>query len=132
MAGNDHINGRGGNDRLEGGLGADVLTGAAGADRFVFASKLGAGNVDVITDFVVGRDTIVLDHVLFARLTAGDLGADAFATGSRAEDGSDRIIYNSRTGALSYDADGVGGDKAIQFAELDAGLKLSESDFHIA
>jgi len=132
LGGSDHINGRSGDDRLEGGLGADVLMGGGGADRFVFASKVGAGNIDAIGDFAVGIDTIVLDHGFFARLQEGDLAPAAFTIASSAQDGSDRIIYNSRTGALSYDADGAGGDKAIQFAELDAGLKLSESDFHIA
>jgi len=132
LAGNDHISGRGGNDRLIGGLGKDVLTGGAGKDQFVFDTKLGATNIDTISDFAVGIDRIVLDHAVFGRLAEGDLAATALAIGRTAHDVSDRIVYNSRTGDLFYDADGTGNGKAMLFAELDTGLKLSESDFHIA
>ncbi|GHG93164.1 hypothetical protein GCM10010961_25510 [Pseudodonghicola xiamenensis] len=55
--GNDILRGGGGNDRLVGGKGNDVLTGGAGRDSFLFAR--GDGH-DRITDFEVGRDTIVI------------------------------------------------------------------------
>ena len=38
-------------------------------------------------------------------------------------------MYDSATGALFYDSDGVGGTAAIQFAELSAGLALTSQDF---
>jgi Ca2+-binding RTX toxin-like protein len=55
--GADSLNGGAGNDRLIGEQGNDTLTGGAGADIFVVT---GAGDGDIITDFVVGTDKIDL------------------------------------------------------------------------
>jgi cysteinyl-tRNA synthetase len=106
-----------------------VLTGGAGKDQFIFDTKLGKTNVDAITDFEAGNDRIVLNHGVFTKLETGDLSASAFAIGSKPADGADRIIYNDKTGALYYDADGSGQAKPVLFAELDAHLTLSASDF---
>ena len=67
---------------------------------------------------------------MFTALTAlGRLTADAFHIGAAAADAEDRIIYNSATGALSYDANGTGAGGSIQFAKLTAGLALTNADF---
>jgi Ca2+-binding RTX toxin-like protein len=111
--------------------GADVLTGGLGADRFFFDTAPGEGNVDVITDFVVGEDRIVLDDAVFAGVGApGGLGAGQFRDGAAA-DPSDRILYDSATGSLFYDADGDGAGAAVLFARVEAGLALSHADFAI-
>jgi len=65
---------------------------------------------------------------VFTGLNGGALAAGAFRTGAAAQDADDRILYNSATGALSFDADGNGAGAAVQFAALQAGLSLSASD----
>ena len=123
-----------GNDLLSGGGGNDTLAGAQGADTFRFNTALNAAtNVDHITDFAT-EDTIHLDDAVFTTLTAGALAADAFhsaAGATSAADASDRIVYNTTTGALYYDADGVGGVAAVQFADLDNNAALTSADFFV-
>jgi Ca2+-binding RTX toxin-like protein len=118
-----------GADRLDGGLGADTLQGGAHADTYVFSSTLGGGNVDAVVGFNVVDDTIELDSAVFTGLTAGALDAGAFRTGAAAADADDRIIYDSATGALYFDADGDGAGASVQFATLAAGLALTHNDF---
>jgi Ca2+-binding RTX toxin-like protein len=126
------ISGNDGNNDLYGGLGADVLTGGAGADRFIFDTAPGGGNVDMITDFVVGQDRIVLDDAIFGGAgVPGTMRAGQFREGAAAADHSDRIVYNSATGDLFYDADGDGAGAAVLFARLQPGLALSHADFVI-
>ncbi|GLK66445.1 beta strand repeat-containing protein [Hansschlegelia plantiphila] len=125
------IVGNSGKNVIDGSSGSDVLTGGAGRDTFVFDTKLGASNVDHITDFSVADDTIRLDHTVFAGLTTGGLSADAFTAGAAAHDASDRIIYNSSTGALLFDRDGTGSASAVQFATLGDHLALTNADFTV-
>jgi Ca2+-binding RTX toxin-like protein len=119
LDGDDRLDGGSDDDRLEGGLGADTLIGASGTDSFVFNTALGSGNVDRIQGYVVADDTILLDDAIFTTLgSPGTLAAGAFKASTAATDADDRIIYNAATGALLYDADGVGGVAAVQFATL--------------
>jgi Ca2+-binding RTX toxin-like protein len=120
---------------LTGGAASDILTGLGGADTFVFASPLGAGNIDTITDFTTGIDRIQLSGNAgepFVALAAGALATGSFATGSAAADANDYIVYNSATGALLYDADGNGAGAAVQFATLATGLNLTAGDFIVS
>ncbi|WP_305036731.1 calcium-binding protein [Paracoccus sp. JM45] len=132
--GNDRLRGGAGNDLLDGSLGADTLSGEAGADSFRFSTELGDGNIDRIADFNVTDDLIVLDSFVFDNLGGGGaLAGDAFfaSTSGLAADTDDRIIYNSNSGGLFYDADGSGDDAAIQFAHISANLNLTAADFTI-
>ncbi len=128
----DTLKGGAGDDRLYGGLGKDLLVGGSGKDTFVFDTKLGTANIDTIDDFFAKDDTIFLDNDIFTKAgKVGDLAAKAFYIGSQAHAETDRIIYDSKTGKLWYDADGSGKGAAIQFATLDAGLKMTATDFDI-
>lgn len=126
----DTLSGGVGNDKLNGGARNDNLSGGAGADAFVFANGLSVSNVDTITDFTVADDVIWLENSIFTAAGApGQLGAAAFFVGASAHDADDRIIYNATSGALLYDADGLGGAGAIQFAKLSGGLTPTQADF---
>jgi hypothetical protein len=39
------------------------------------------------------------------------------------------LLYNTTTGAFSFDADGTGAGAAITLGQVTAGLSLSASDF---
>ena len=127
--------GNAGANRIDGKGGIDALSGLAGKDMFVFSSALGAANVDTITDFSTVEDRIELENGVFTALTTtGVLASSAFRanTTGAAEDASDRIVYETDTGKLFYDADGTGTSAAIQFATLAVGLSLTNADFVVA
>jgi Ca2+-binding RTX toxin-like protein len=127
---NNLIVGNAANNVLNGGFGNDILRGLGGSDTFFFSTALNAvHNVDRIDDFNVAADTIRLENSVFTGLSAGVLAANAFHIGAAAADTFDRIVYNSTTGALSFDADGTGGAAALRFATLDTGLGLTNADF---
>ncbi|MCG7394558.1 calcium-binding protein [Microvirga sp. ACRRW] len=126
------IKGQAGNDVLNGGLGNDVLYGGKGKDSFVFNTALNKkANVDTIKDFSVRDDTIRLENAIFKSLKkTGKLNKAFFKIGTKAGDKNDFVIYNDKTGALSYDADGSGKKAGmIKFAQLKAGLSLTAGDF---
>lgn len=131
--GNDTLSGGSGDDILKGGLGADVLSGGDGADTFVFNTTfLGKGTVDTITDFVHGVDKIALDSGLFGAIGSA-LTIGEFVSGAGvnvAMDADDRLIYDTGTGKLFFDADGSGGGfGAVLVAVLSNQATLSADDF---
>ena len=130
---NDVLKGGLGDDTLNGGKGNDSLRGGAGLDKFVFDSTLNAStNHDTIVNYSVADDTIVLDQSIFRQLTTlGTLGGDAFHIGSGATEADDRIIYNSATGNIYYDADGSGAGAQLLFATVAAATALTNADFFI-
>jgi Ca2+-binding RTX toxin-like protein len=124
------IEGNDGDNVLNGRAGNDELIGYLGQDSFLFDTPLDPMfNVDALTDFNVADDTIRLDDAIFAALAPGGLSAAQFVIAAAAQDADDRIVYDSGTGALFYDADGVGGSSAIRFANLSSGLGLTHLDF---
>lgn len=119
----------GDHDTLAGGKGNDTLTGSFGKDKFVFDTKLNADtNVDTVTDFQVGQDTLQLDKDIFSKI-GSKLGSGEFRVGSKAKDDNDHIIYNDDNGKLFYDKNGdTSGGKTL-FAKLGDDLDLSHKDF---
>ena len=131
--GNDKVYGDSGNDMLMGGSGQDTLVGGTGYDYFGFDTRPSSSNIDVIEDFSVKYDSIAFSKTYFKISTDsnGYIRSSAFWTGSEAHDSSDRIIYNKSTGAVYYDPDGTGAKAAVQFAQLDANLRLTYKDFGV-
>jgi Ca2+-binding RTX toxin-like protein len=124
------VRGNNGNNVIAGGDGDDELTGLGGADSFRFDTALNAAsNVDVITDFTVGVDTIVLENTIFGAFAAGDLAEERFINGTVPLQANDNILYDQATGALYYDSDGNGAAAAVQFATVDPGTALTHQDF---
>jgi len=130
MMGNDTIIGGAGNDTVYGGYGADILTGGDGADWFVFNALETTATKDTIKDFAHGIDRLVFDHTAFAALAnAQPLDASQLAFGKSATTAAQHLIYNASTGALYYDADGVGGAAQIQVALFSTKPMLEAGDF---
>ncbi|MEI6642887.1 MAG: calcium-binding protein, partial [Novosphingobium sp.] len=136
--GNDTLIGGEGDDTLMGGLGVNRLSGGLGQDSFVFGSAPAAGNVDVITDFNHDEhDAFQFSESGFADFThLGELTSEEFyasAGAMAAHDASDRVVYDTTSGKLYYDADGAGGLDAIQIGTVGAIIHpvLIYSDFTI-
>lgn len=143
FGGNDRLDGRGGMDSLFGGMGADTLiggtgadklTGGDGADRFLWQNS-GQGG-DTVFDFAggAGGDRLVFEAAGFGGgLAVGTLAAGRFVAGANAQAnaGFGQFLYNTGTGALSWDADGNGAGGAVHIATFDTLPTLTASDILI-
>jgi hypothetical protein len=121
-SGADTLNAGAGNDVLMGRLGLDVLTGGSGADAFVFNTAGGTSNRDTITDFLSGTDTLQFSKAVFTAFAGtGVIAPEQFwsAPGAVAgHDADDRIVYDTTSGIVYYDADGNGSGSAVVVALL--------------
>ena len=126
------LSGEAGDDTLDGGAGADRLIGGSGADTFVFSSPLVAGEFDTIVGFDATKDTVRLSKTVFKAFKSASSVGTAFELGSTATSSLTRLLYDSTSGALLYDADGLAGAAAVQFASI-SGLsgELSARNFRI-
>ncbi|TRV44538.1 MAG: calcium-binding protein [Microcystis panniformis Mp_GB_SS_20050300_S99D] len=142
------LNGGAGNDTLDGGLGLDTLTGGTGNDFFRLDN---VANRDLITDFSVADDTIILANSLDSTLTgaispgikglsfvggnvngnvlnAGQFFKEAGATGGASGNVSG-IYVNTSNGDIWYnDSDDVG---SYLIANVGAGAAagMTNADF---
>ena len=109
-AGEINATGNGLANLLVGNAGINVINGAAGNDTHdrrrptptpssSTRRSNKATNVDHITDFAKGTDTLLLDASVFQKLKVGDLKKKAFFAkdgAEKAKDKFDRIIYDTR------------------------------------
>jgi Ca2+-binding RTX toxin-like protein len=129
----DSIKGYKGDDVIHGGTGKDTIEGGAGKDKFVFDTALSASNVDTIKDFEHNVDKIVLDADIFAAI-GSSLSSGEFRKNDtgHAQDSTDKLIYETDTGKLYYDADGNGSGARVIVARFDPHTTtLSYHDFEI-
>jgi len=135
--GNDTLSGAGGNDRLHGDLGRDRISTGSGKDVVVFDRRPSSSNRDTITDFDPRKDSLYLDNAFFTKLgKKGSLEKPAKLSKTYLEfdapnDANDYLIYNRKTGMLSYDADGSKAGKAVEIAVFTNKPKLTYADFFV-
>jgi Ca2+-binding RTX toxin-like protein len=135
------LNGGAGNDTLIGHGGTDVLTGGTGNDQFLFNTSLAMAGAATVTDFT-SRSATGQDHDRIALDNSNDMFAEAGPDGTlasaafwssatvEAHDASDRVIYNSSNGWLTYDSNGsASGGTVTHFATLQPHLVLQAADF---
>jgi len=135
--GNDNLVGGAGDDTLAGGRGHDRLTGNQGRDSFLFDTMpSSSANLDRIVDFSAAEDMVLLENAIYLGLgtTNGTLAANAFHAAAGATMGAEashRIIYDTSTGRLFYDADGLGGTASVNFALIENNAALTAENFAI-
>ncbi len=126
------ITGSTGANKINGGLGNDILKGGGGVDTFIFNTAPNRlTNRDTIQDFTAA-DFVHLDNAVFATLgAAGAIGVRFWSSSTGlAHDDNDRIIYNSATGALTYDSNGnAAGGTINHFATLSTKPLITAADF---
>lgn len=139
------ITGNTANNTLSGGAANDTLTGGLGADSFIYntsaAFATSAVGVDTITDFTIGQgDKIVLDKTTFTSISSipgtGFSVASEFAkvtTDALAATSAADIVYNTATGGLFYNQNGIaaGFGNGGQFLTLTNKPVLTASQFLI-
>ncbi len=141
---NDTLIGGEGDDTLTGGPGNNTFTGGSGSDHFIYdtgrAFTTASVGVDVISDFAIDIDTILLDTRTFTSLSSSPgtgfsvvedfavVACDADAATSTAD-----IVYNSVNGNLFYNPNGSdpGFGTGALFATLTGAPTLVDTDFFI-
>lgn len=125
--GKDTINAGAGDDFISAGGGANKVTGGAGADAFAFG-QVGRGHITTVLDFNASEgDTLMFDSSVFTSLAGIEDLTNHLVIGSKALDDDDFLIFDSNSKKLYYDADGAGGEAALQIAVLKGVTDLSPS-----
>ncbi len=111
MSGDDVLTGGGGNDYISGGEGVDRLYGDAGHDQFVFNS---GGGLDIVYDFNVAEDGIVLKGMTRSQVTAAMYNATDLELTSNT---GDRMVLRnvSYSDYANITFDEVAGDIGLKY-----------------
>ncbi len=113
------------NNLITGNAAQNSLTGGAGDDSFILVDF----SQDIITDFIVSDDMIVLENTVFKQLVLGELSPAHFVLGASATNEADYILYDPATGIVRYDADGNGETPAEAIALLGSNLAITAQHF---
>jgi Ca2+-binding RTX toxin-like protein len=122
-----------GNDTLEG-FDTCTYTGGEGADhfRFLTTSSTNPGEEMRVTDFESGVDTIEFRRWMFQdedeSITADEFYA---ASGAVAQTAAHRILFDTDTGRLYYDADGTGAQAMNLVAWLEGANQMTVDDLAV-
>ena len=115
-AGNDQLVGSAGSDLLYGESGSDTLTGGAGTDYFVLSDPTQSG-VDLFADFTRGEDWIGFIASNFTGLSTTLTAADWLSgPGRKLPTNGQHLIYDTKSGELWFDADGLSTTPAVKVA----------------
>ncbi len=137
-AGDDYLFGETGADAFYGGTGSDVMTGGDDAgrrDRYIYfnivESGVGAGNRDIITDFVSGEDRIEIRRFDANAILGGPKAAFNFVGDAGLSGIAGELTYVHQGGSTIVQAD-VTGDGVADFEiELLGTMDLIVTDFYI-
>ncbi len=129
VSGNDKIDAGSGNDTVISGSGNDTLTGGDGSDTFYL--DLDLTHLKTVTDFKTAVDKLVINGS--SMVTASDALHFATATTSvfTFKTFEPSCAYNMKTGALFYDADGLGVGEQVQIALIANKAAIVASDILI-
>lgn len=112
---------------------------SAGRDDFIFNSP--TEGISQIDKFTPGTDFIIIRRGAFGNLSFTGVGGSVvsdklidFVSGTTpvATTADPTLLYNTSSGALSFDLDGTGSAVATQFATLIGSPALSATDFKLA
>jgi serralysin len=117
---------------LEGGAGRDILAGGGGIDTFIWRSLLHGG--DTITDFGTDDFLQISAAGFGGGLVAGKplslaeatTGVFVSSTNPLSLGNSANFLYDTATGILSFDSDGIGINSAVTLAKF-SGLPTLDS-----
>lgn len=132
-AGNDSLVGSDGDDLLYGEEGADTLIGGNGVDYFIVSSPSHSG-VDLFSDFKSGEDKIAFIKSNFTGLPSSLNSSDLLVgPGKKAPDNGQHLVYDTTTGELYYDSDGLANTQSIKIAVIGNSVhpSLSIVDFYL-
>jgi serralysin len=134
----DQLVGNASYNTLRGGLGRDTLTGGGGPDNFFY--KEPSDGRDVITDFS-SDDRLTFSSAGFAgglvrgvklSTTAADTGVFVSGTNPIPQGSSANFLYNTDTGVLRFDPDGIGSGSVTTIATLIGAPSLSAAQIYIS